>query len=76
VITEAHGICVVLVMLITTLLLMVMLLVLRVNAVWVVLFFTVYVDDQFIYTLIFLLRYSYLERKHGIDISYNLFNFF
>jgi KUP system potassium uptake protein len=46
VITEAHGICVVLVMLITTLLLMlVMLLVLRVNAVWVVLFFTVYVDD-------------------------------
>ncbi|KAK1682269.1 hypothetical protein QYE76_043117 [Lolium multiflorum] len=50
VIGEAHGICVVLVMLITTLLLtVVMLLVWKVNAWWVALFFTVFMASESVY---------------------------
>ncbi|KAL5198334.1 hypothetical protein ABZP36_001846 [Zizania latifolia] len=50
VIGEAHGICVVLVMLITTLLLtVVMLLVWRVNVLWVALFFCVFASTESVY---------------------------
>ncbi|XP_062187553.1 potassium transporter 22-like [Phragmites australis] len=58
VIAEAHGICVVLVMLITTLLLtLVMLLVWRVNAVWVALFFAVFVASESVYLSSVLYRF-------------------
>ncbi|KAK3124232.1 hypothetical protein QOZ80_7BG0583630 [Eleusine coracana subsp. coracana] len=60
VIAEAHGICVVLVMLITTLLLtVVMLLVWRVNAAWVALFFVVFVASESVYLSSVLYRFAH-----------------
>ncbi|OEL26576.1 Potassium transporter 22 [Dichanthelium oligosanthes] len=60
VIAEAHGICVVLVMLITTLLLtLVMLLVWRVNAAWVALFFAVFVAAESVYLSSVLYRFAH-----------------
>ncbi|KAK3126168.1 hypothetical protein QOZ80_7AG0552550 [Eleusine coracana subsp. coracana] len=60
VIAEAHGICVVLVMLITTLLLtVVMLLVWRVNAAWVSLFFLVFVASESVYLSSVLYRFAH-----------------
>ncbi|XP_062189471.1 potassium transporter 21-like [Phragmites australis] len=59
-IAEAHGICVVLVMLITTLLLtLVMLLVWRVNAAWVALFFAVFVASESVYLSSVLYRFAH-----------------
>ncbi|RCU61470.1 hypothetical protein SETIT_J004400v2 [Setaria italica] len=60
VIAEAHGICVVLVMLITTLLLtLVMLLVWRVNAAWVALFFAVFAAAESAYLSSVLYRFAH-----------------
>ncbi|KAL6880436.1 hypothetical protein ACP4OV_012001 [Aristida adscensionis] len=60
VIAEAHGICVVLVMLITTLLLtLVMLLVWRVNAAWVALFFAVFAAAESVYLSSVLYRFAH-----------------
>ncbi|KAJ1287319.1 hypothetical protein BS78_02G000800 [Paspalum vaginatum] len=60
VIAEAHGICVVLVMLITTLLLtLVMLLVWRVNAAWVALFFAVFAASESVYLSSVLYRFAH-----------------
>lgn len=60
VIAEAHGICVVLVMLITTLLLtLVMLLVWRVNAAWVALFFAVFAAAESVYLSAVLYRFAH-----------------
>lgn len=60
VIAEAHGICVVLVMLITTLLLtLVMLLVWRANAAWVALFFAVFVASESAYLSSVLYRFTH-----------------
>ncbi|PUZ68140.1 hypothetical protein GQ55_2G001500 [Panicum hallii var. hallii] len=60
VIAEAHGICVVLVMLITTLLLtLVMLLVWRVNAAWVALFFFVFAAAESAYLSSVLYRFAH-----------------
>jgi KUP system potassium uptake protein len=60
VIAEAHGICVVLVMLITTLLLkLVMLLVWRVNAAWVAFFFAVFVASESVYLSSVLYRFAH-----------------
>ncbi|KAF8695527.1 hypothetical protein HU200_037371 [Digitaria exilis] len=60
VIAEAHGICVVLVMLITTLLLtLVMLLVWRANAAWVALFFAVFAAAESAYLSSVLYRFTH-----------------
>ncbi|CAL5011135.1 unnamed protein product [Urochloa decumbens] len=60
VIAEAHGICVVLVMLITTLLLtLVMLLVWRANAAWVALFFAVFAAAESAYLSSVLYRFAH-----------------
>ncbi|CAL5034217.1 unnamed protein product [Urochloa decumbens] len=60
VIAEAHGICVVLVMLVTTLLLtLVMLLVWRANAAWVALFFAVFAASESAYLSSVLYRFTH-----------------
>jgi KUP system potassium uptake protein len=60
VIAEAHGICVVLVMLVTTLLLtLVMLLVWRANAAWVALFFAVFAAAESAYLSSVLYRFTH-----------------